>query len=242
MSKSQPNKSKSPSRPTWPQLDENSSPLIIQQLQQLTNSVDLKRRQLNNVYEDLNHLQTKETAGNYNILKHVHFESIDTTTLDTTANTSTNPSRNASPPKFSQTYTVHSLSTVVKTNTIANKNQENKTATPTGKLKPTTSKVTKIPQIATGSNVVSPVEKKQPSSVLKSPLKQTTNKINSIRPVLTFQQKRQLEIERKAKFEQDLLVIRQKVILRKFGYLWLRLFFYARKIAQRPLLLPSQTE
>jgi hypothetical protein len=236
MSKSQPDKSKSPSRQTRAP-DENLSPLIVKQL---TNSVDLKRQELNNIYDDINHLQAadentnaKETGNN--ILKHVHFESIDTTQGETPTH-----SRNPSPPKFSQTYTIHHLNAILKTSTVK-KNQENKQMTPASKVKSSSNiKITKIPQTTTGSNKNVTTEKRP--SALKIPLKQATNKINSIRPVLTFQQKRQLEQEKKAKFEQDLLALRQKIIIRKFVYIWLRLFFYSKKSASKPLILPSQAE
>jgi hypothetical protein len=211
--------------------DKSKSP-VIEQLFEENNATDLYARGI--------------AIGN--ILKHVHFESIDTTD-----NSSPIHSRHPSPPKFTQTYTVHQFDPVLKpmpSGGFSNvQDQENKTNRAAGlstaaKTTIKNSKVTtRIPQQITGGKSSGLVDnKKLPSALKSSPLKQTTNKIHSTRPVLTFQQKRQIEQEKREKFERDVLSIRQKIVVRKFGYAWLRLYYYSKRMTYRPLLLPSQTE
>ena len=80
----------------------------------------------------------------------------------------------------------------------------------------------------------SPLKTKSSNSVVsnvKLPLKQPQN--------LTLQQKRKIAEENKAKLEKALAVLRLKILTRKFGYIWLRRYFYS---SAKNTLLPSQIE
>lgn len=161
-----------------------------QVIQQLANSVDLKRRQLDQIYTDLNR------PDDQGILKHVHFESIS--------------SPDASPTKPQ----VNNTSRVAK---------ENKT-------------------ISTSRTTVKVATSRIPKANTKP---STSNQIQSLRPVLTYQQKKQLEADKRARLEQQLVDLKQRIIARKFGYIWLRSYLYGKeyrrnKSTTRQLLLPSQ--
>lgn len=72
-----------------------------------------------------------------------------------------------------------------------------------------------------------------------------TNRSN--RPVvLTVQQKRELELAKKAEFVKAVELLHVKVITRKYAYIWLRRFFYSNTHksdeSRALLLLPSQIE
>jgi hypothetical protein len=185
------------------------------QIEELKSSIDLKRRELQNEFK------TASRAQDLNLIRHVHFDDESSIDLEN-RNSESKPENNKSPPLFS-TYTIRIDTKAAKLN------QENK------KSPLSTSK---IPL----SNKINDSQRKI-ASTNKSPLKQTTNtiKVASLRPVITYQQKKLIEQERKAQFDKNLEIVRRKIIARKFGYIWLRKFFYkTKKTPSLPLL--SQAE
>lgn len=52
---------------------------------------------------------------------------------------------------------------------------------------------------------------------------------------LTFHQKRKLIQEKKAKFDQSLAILREKILIRKFAYIWLRVYYYKSKHTNKPI-------
>ena len=224
MIKLQPDKAKSPNRPSLiPTLQHQPSELESAVIEKLAASIELKRNEIKKVYSGINNQLTDDNDGDDNqrdkeILKHVRFESIDIT--------------NSPPSKLTATYTVHQA-----------KGRENK-ATTNSVFKQTRAPSKVPPQSA----VIKP--KIENKSSLKSPLRQATNiRVHSTRPNLTYQQKKKLEHEQKVRFEQRLQAVREKIIVRKLAYIWLRKFIYSRKAAswwfltgRKMMPLPSQAE
>jgi hypothetical protein len=88
-------------------------------------------------------------------------------------------------------------------------------------------------------------------AILKSPtpkLNKNTNKNTQlvVKKFSNFEQRKRDAIEKKAKFDKDLLSIRKKVIVRKFAYIWLDRFFHPSRgkftSTKYNLILPSQAE
>ncbi|CAF0727562.1 unnamed protein product [Brachionus calyciflorus] len=198
----------------------------IENIIKLTNSVEEKRKILNQIYYDIQkndeNIENKpsEKSNRNNMLKHVHFESIDTTKEDSKIQKIMN-----------STFTVDIKKFIQEKST----NVQSKIPVEQSKIKSKTPIKTKDKPLS-GTIKVSPA--KVEIRTKPSPSKPI------IRPVLTYQQKKLLEKESKLKFEQKLDEIRQKIISRKFGYIWLRKYFYSKSKIQsnQRILLPSQVQ
>ena len=185
--------------------DESNSKLV-----NLNASVESKRNMLNRLYDDMKTTADKLKSNNPNILKHVHFESID------------DDNDNKERPIFNSTYTVDQINKSSPLTSIGNKtkspiitkNQQDKTKSPKT-----------INTIATKTQITSSkAGTKSTKTTSPSPTKTIKPK-----PPLTLQQKRQKLLEEKAKQKQDLDLIKRKVILRKYAYIWLRRHLYSSR-------------
>lgn len=75
--------------------------------------------------------------------------------------------------------------------------------------------------------------------VNKIPVVKKTDFTNKTRMLLSFQQRKQLLIEQQEKIAQ----IRTKISTRKLAYIWLRKYFYPRRVLNGEILpLPSQIQ
>lgn len=231
-----PDKSTSPIRSVLKQTNNQTNENIAN----LTNSVESKRQLLNQVYYDMKATHKidsndqdrkiysfKPTEAtwinkNENILKHVHFES-----MDTSNNESLNQTRKIS------TFTIEMIGKETKLQT--NSKYSSKLKSPVSKAHVNKPSI-KIDQIPSGK-----IEKQKKTSHQGQVI--NFSKI-STRQVLTLQQKRQLMLDNKAKLEKAIEEMRKKILLRKFGYIWLRIHFYPKiKLKSTKLLfLPSQLE
>jgi hypothetical protein len=218
---------------------ESSSSKITQGLKELSESLETKRLELNQLYKDLSdnvpsktitkldnlsHIlpqsppssTPKETTSN-NILKYVQFEFKNTNTI----------SNVNQPQKFNSTFTVK----------LNQEKSPNKPLVSIGNRQDR-SKSPKKP-IKSTQPVLSINPTSKPFQISTKTKSQPTN--------LTLQQKRQLQLEAKNKLNKQLEILRVKVIKRKFAYIWLRKFFYSTRSSQsinvkRNLPLPSQAK
>jgi hypothetical protein len=181
-------------------------------LANLNASVESKRNLLNKLYDDMKSTADKLKTNNPNILKHVHFESID----DDNDNDITER------PIFNSTYTVNQINKSSPLASIGNKTR----LTITPKSQQDKTKSTKSNNIisTTKVQITSTKVNKKSRNTSSSPIKTIKPK-----PPLTLQQKRQKLLEEKAKQKQDLEILKRKVILRKYAYIWLRRYLYSSK-------------
>lgn len=198
---------KSPIRSALRQTDNSQT---IENIINLTNSLEKKRKLLNRIYNDLQN-NTNEVHTKESILKHVQFESIDTTNHDETLNQT----------NLNNTFTIEIKKQISAKIPVINPNKK---------------QFNKSPQTKQTSILNKP-------EVKVTPLKPAVNKTPT-RQVLTYQQKKQIQLENKTKFDKKVQEIREKIIQRKFGYQWIRIYFYSKsKIkSANKLLLPSQLE
>lgn len=113
-----------------------------------------------------------------------------------------------------------------------------------------TFKVTKIPQQKDNNSVQSKIlekNKKFYQGQNEQKCTQKTQKIQkslsrpSNRQVYTFHQKKIIEKEKNHKLEANLKEIRDKILTRKFAYIWLRKHLNKRKhLSNKKIVLPSE--
>lgn len=62
--------------------------------------------------------------------------------------------------------------------------------------------------------------------------------------VLSYQHRKKLMQEAKEKIDRDLAIVKTKILVRKFAYIWIRKHFYSKRMfsSAKKLLLPSQLE
>jgi len=205
----------------------------LEQIEKLRSSVEEKRQLLNKMYaenESANPVETNLTSAlkpkqsmpatavtTINILKHVHFESDDDEGVSQQIINSTYTTRTDKPRQTAKENQIRSNNT--------SKSPDRRTQTALKALKSPLKVNTKVNNNNNNSK---------------------TSKISNIsRPILTVQQKRELELAKKAELRKALEILHVKVITRKYAYLWLRRFFYSRTRIQDSkgmLLLPSQVD
>ena len=192
----------------------SSEQILTENLKELSNSIEKKREELNKLYNDLT--------------KADHPPTDETITIPT------------KPPQQQMTNTnilkqVHFEMKDLLSNGANNSQAQKMNSTFTVKLNATVG--------ATSKPLASIGNRQDRSKSPKKPVKSPQALYPSVKPVLiaaksrnlTLQQKRQLQLEATQKLQSELAIIREKVIRRKFAYIWLRK-------NRRVQLLPSQAE
>ena len=207
---------------------------INEHLNKLNASLQAKRQLLNQLYENVSTENSKpenknESKLNTNILKQVHFESIDF-------------GDNSKVKQFNSTFTVKINETSSKqpSKPLSSIGNRNRSKSPAAANKPS-SKTSPLPSTTQTRINNSPVTSKQVALANK------TSKTSPVaRPNLTLQQKRQIQLAATAKLAKDLEALKFKVLERKFGYIWLRKFCFSKlKYAahdNKSLILPSEAK
>ena len=213
---------------------------INEHLNKLNASLQAKRQLLNQLYENVSTENSKPENKNEskldNILKQVHFESIDF-------------GDNSKVKQFNSTFTVKINTNKTSANDTTSKQpskplssigNRNRSKSPAAANKPS-SKTSQLPSTTQTRINNSPVTSKQVALANK-----TSKTSPVVRPNLTLQQKRQIQLEAKAKLAKDLEALKLKVLERKFGYLWLRKCCFSKlKYAshdKKSLILPSEAK
>ena len=232
-------------------------------IEKLRSSVEEKRKVLAQLYEEasatnmentvpFNVVDTNsnvDTKTKPSILKHVHFESSD--------------DDDESKAKLNLTYKIEKLvladnrlmeAKVSKTTSKENVSTKkyDTQMSPNKILKTQTkppNKVSTIREQSPGKPNKADIGKVEKTGSFRANNRSNNNKalVPSTRPVLTVQQKRELAKQEESKFLREIQIIHNKVLMRKFAYIWLRRHFYSNTTinnanSSKALLLPSQLE
>lgn len=254
------NNKSSPTRPVLKQIKEdvnNESPILI-----LSTSVDTKRDQLNQLYDDMKttaeririNIANRDTTEG-SILKRVQFESIENENSIRIEDSIQNQNQN-----MNLTYTKEKFE-LEKAKTTSSQHGQTQveiksklpvkisTATVTSAKTPATKSVNKTIEsnkiaVQVVGSKVSTLATTTTRTRSKSPGLKPLETANRTNKILTYQQKKKLLTEAKEKLEKELQVLRKKVVVRKFAYIWLRKHFYSEKNFKsgKNLLLPSQLQ